>query len=109
MIQLFLLINSFSFVYGDIVEKYYGPPDNFVPIDNIVASSIWAMGVCSCIGIVCNHKNKIPIKVEPCENYDYGYEKKNYYKIEISDKDKLSKLKKDFDEMKKQFKHLRII
>jgi len=106
MIQLFLLINSFSFVYGDIVEKYYGPPDNFVPIDNIVASSIWAMGVCSCIGIVCNHKNKIPIKVEPCENYDYGYEKKNYYKIEISDKDKLSKLKKDFDEMKKAIQTL---
>jgi hypothetical protein len=102
MIQLFLLINSFSFVYGDLIKEYYGPPDNFVPIDNIVAGTIWAMGVCSCVGIVCNHKNKNLIKVDPCEhtNYDSG-KTESYYKIEQRDKDKLSKIKKDLEDMKK--------
>ena len=106
MIQLFLLLTFISNVYGDLVMEVYDTPGNFVPIDNIVASSIWAMGVCSCIGIVCNHKNKTPIKVEPCENYDYNYEKKNYYKIEVNDKNKLYKLKNDLNEMKKAIQTL---
>lgn len=103
MIQIFLLLNYLSIVSADIVNEYYGPPENYVPIDNIIANTLWGLSVCSCVGIVCSHKNKIPIKVEPKEHDDYyGYgEKKNYYKIEIKDKDKLYKLKNDLDEMKK--------
>jgi|TARA_B110000908_G_C10228043_1_gene439068 hypothetical protein len=102
MIQLFLLINYLSGVCGDIVEEYYQPhatPDNYVPIDNMVAT-IWAGAICSCVGLVCSHKNKT-IKVVPCEDYDHNYEKKSYYKIEIINKDEIYKLKKDLDEMKK--------
>lgn len=108
MIQLFLLINFLSGVCGDLVKEYYGPPDNYVPIDNMVATTLWALSVCSCAGIVCSHKNKNPVKVEPCDyqNYGYGPEKKSYYKIEIRDKDKISKLKKDLDEMKKAIQTL---
>jgi len=85
--------------------EYYGPPENYVELDNLIASSFWALGVCSCVGLVCNHKNNIPIKVEPCEHYDYD-EKKSYYKIEVKDKMKLEKLKKDLNDMKRVIKTL---
>jgi|MEHZ01.5.fsa_nt_MEHZ011352108.1_3 hypothetical protein len=101
MLQLFLLINFLQGVCCDLVEEYYGPPDNYVPIGNMVATTLWALSVCSCAGIVCSHKNKSPIKVDPKEHEYYYGGKKSYYKIEIRDKDKLSKLKKDLDEMKK--------
>ena len=102
MIQLFLLLTFISNVYADIVMDVYDTPDNLVPINNTIANTLWALSVCSCVGIVCNHKNKnkTPIKVEPCVDYDYNYEKKSYYKIEVNDKDKLSKLKGDLEEMK---------
>ena len=86
------------------------PPENYVPMDNMIAGTLWAMGVCSCVGIVCNHKKKVPIKVEPCEHDDY-YETKNYYKIQIHDKQKpnkhkLNKLKNDLKEMMNAIKSL---
>ena len=104
--MLYLLLLSLICSAGaDLVHEYYGPPGNYVEMDNIVASSMWALGICSCVGIVCNHKNKTPVKVEPCEHDDY-YEKKGYYQIKLKDKESLTKLKKDMNEMKRVIRFL---
>lgn len=54
---IFILINLINLTYADLIKE----PDfleNHVPLNNIIASTFWAMSVCSCVGIVCNHKKK---------------------------------------------------
>ena len=109
--ELILFFLFLPFSSADLVMEIPNmPPENYVPMDNMIAGTLWAMGVCSCAGIVCNHKKKVPIKVEPCEHDDY-YETKNYYKIQIHDKQtpnkhKLNKLKNDLKEMINAIKSL---
>jgi hypothetical protein len=99
------LLSLISSVSADIVHEYYGPPDNYVEMENIIATSIWALGMCSCVGLVCNHKKKTPIKVEPCEHDDF-YETKNYYRIQLKDKASLTKMKKDMKEIRRVIRSL---
>ena len=57
MLNLILFFCIVPFVSADImVEPNFN--ENDVPIDNMIASSLWALSVCSCVGIVCNHKKK---------------------------------------------------
>ncbi len=111
MMELILFFLFLPFSSADLVMEIPNmPPENYVPMDNMIAGTLWAMGVCSCVGIVCNHKKKVPIKVEQCEHDDY-YETKNYYKIQIHDKQKpnkhkLNKLKNDLKEMMNAIKSL---
>tara|TARA_B110000495_G_C22999636_1_gene589763 strand:- start:899 stop:1411 length:513 start_codon:yes stop_codon:yes gene_type:complete len=55
------------------------------------------MGVCTCIGLICKHKNKLPIKISPEEKYD----KTICYSIEPKNENNIYKLKKDIDDFKK--------
>tara|TARA_B100001094_G_scaffold333343_1_gene410944 strand:- start:5074 stop:5763 length:690 start_codon:yes stop_codon:yes gene_type:complete len=109
--ELILFFLFLPFSSADLIMEIPNmPPENYVPMDNMIAGTLWAMGVCSCVGIVCNHKKKVPIKVEQCEHDDY-YETKNYYKIQIHDKQKpnkhkLNKLKNDLKEMMNAIKSL---
>lgn len=102
MIILFIFFSLFKFdlVMGDLIME---PPlmDNYVSMDNIIASTFWAAGVCSCVGLVCKHKQKLPIKVEP--NKIYGEE---CYEISYKSKSDLHRLKNDLEEMKKAIKYL---
>ena len=71
LLQLLLLI---QFVTADIPPQEI-PPYNSIDGSNIVATSLWAMGVCSCIGMVCKHKNKLPIQIIQSE---YGWDGEIY-------------------------------
>jgi hypothetical protein len=94
MLFIILCINIINIVSGDLImEPNYD--ENDVPIDNIIASSLWALSVCSCVGIVCNHKKKIPIKIQPKEEYG-----KQLYEISVKNPDELNKLKSDLQDMK---------
>ena len=59
LIQFLSLLHS---VTADIEPEYY--PLNITE-NNILATSLWAMGVCSCVSLVCQHKKKLPITVTP--------------------------------------------
>ena len=59
LIQFLSLLHS---VTADIEPEYY--PLN-ISENNILATSLWAMGVCSCVSLVCQHKKKLPITVAP--------------------------------------------
>ena len=59
LIQFLSLLHS---VTADIEPEYY--PLN-ISENNILATSLWAMGVCSCVSLVCQHKKKLPITVTP--------------------------------------------
>ena len=56
-IQLLSLLHS---VIADMEPEYYPLTINE---NNILAASLWAMGVCSCVSLVCQHKKKLPITV----------------------------------------------
>lgn len=100
MLNLILFFCIVPFVSADImVEPNFN--ENDVPIDNMIASSLWALSVCSCVGIVCNHKKKIPIKIQPKEEYG-----KELYEISIKNPDDLTKLKNDLQDMKRIVKNL---
>jgi hypothetical protein len=97
---IFILINLINLTYADLIKE----PDfleNHVPLNNIIASTFWAMSVCSCVGIVCNHKKKIPIKVEPKEIYG-----KDFYEISSKNEYELHRLKEDLKEMKNVIQNL---
>ena len=97
----FLLFSLLSVVNGDIV--YYVndyKPDNYVSSENIVAFSLWGLGVCKCIGKICECKKKIPINLELTDEHSNDVDKK-HYKIDIIDDKDIKKLKKDLNELKK--------
>ena len=52
--------------------------------NNILAASLWAMGVCSCVSLVCQHKKKLPITVTSVKKWgdetEYLIEKKRRWK-----------------------------
>jgi len=97
---MFLLIQLLSFIHfvsGDLVPEY---PEYYpnVSEDNIIAASLWTMGMCTCIGVVCKHKNKLPITISPDKMYDPITVK---YAIEKKDGKSIKKFKNDLDEFKK--------
>ena len=101
MLFIILFINIIKIVYGDLIKEPNYMKENDIPIDNIIASCLWAASVCSCVGLVCNHKKKIPIKIQPKEEYG-----KQLYEISVKNKDELNKLKDDLQDMKQIIKNL---
>ena len=97
----FLLFSLLSVVNGDIVHYVNDyKPDNCVSSENIVALSLWSMGVCKCISKICECKKKLPINLELTDEYSNDVDEK-HYKIDIIDDKCIQKLKKDLNELKK--------
>lgn len=97
----FLLFSLFEFANGDIVHYVNDyKPDDCVSSENIVALSLWGLGVCKCISKICECKKKIPINLELTEEYSNDVDGK-HYKIDIIDDKNIKKLKKDLNELKK--------
>ena len=97
MFLLFQLLSLIHYVSADLVHEpdiYY----NTVDEGNMVAVSLWAMGICSCIGVVCKHKNKLPITITP-EKHDYLEEE--MYSIEKKDGKSIKGFKDNLDAFKK--------
>ena len=96
MFLLFQLLSLIHYVSADLVK--YPEPDmygNTVDENNIIAASLWAMGMCSCIGFVCKHKNKLPINISPIEGFDHDVK----YQIETNGKT-IKELKDNIDKFK---------
>ena len=51
LLNILLLISS---VKGDLISIYEGN-STIINDDFLVVSSIWMIGVCSCIGLICCH------------------------------------------------------
>ena len=97
----FLLFSLFSFVNGDIVHYVNDyKPENCVSSENLVALSLWGLGVCKCVNKICECKKKIPINLELTEEHSNDVDEK-HYKIDIIDDKNIKKLKKDLNELKK--------
>jgi len=67
-----------NYVMGDLVQEYYEEPSNLTNEDNIIVSSLWSIGVCTCVGLICKHKKNIPITIKPI---DYHYDDTIKYEI----------------------------
>ena len=59
--MILILLSLLPYVMGDIIMEDHSPPGNFTNGENIIMSSLWALGLCTCIGKVCEYKNKIPV------------------------------------------------
>jgi hypothetical protein len=70
--------------------------------NNILAASLWAMGVCSCVSLVCHHKKKLPITVTPVKKWDDEIE----YLIKQNEGGNLQELKSHINELKYAVNHL---
>ena len=70
MYILILILSLLPLIRGDLVSLYEYEPSNVTNENNIVVASLWAMGMCSCIGLVCSHKNKIPVLIHPIEDHN---------------------------------------
>ena len=116
MFFLFQLLSLIHYVTADMepeIYEYYNNTNG----DNIIAASLWAMGVCSCVSLVCKHKKQLPITVTPLEHH--WNDDKTYYQIESKDGTNLKEFKKNIDELnnivdylivkeeKKKFKQLK--
>lgn len=96
-----IILSLLHYVVGDIIMETY--PDNYLEIDNVFALSLWIAGVCSCVGLVCNHKKNNPFKIVPKEDYIYD---KKYYKLKLKNVNDLQKVKKDLKELCKAIHHI---
>lgn len=101
--MFYLLLFSFFFdnVYSDIIYPKYEKEPNQISSDNLIAMSLWGMTSCMCIKKLLNYKNKLPIILNK-KNSEF---EKEYFDIEIKEKDNIKKdikkLKKDLNEIKK--------
>jgi len=101
MLKLLFLISLINNVVSDLVHEYNYSPDHYVDGNNIIASSMWALGVCSCIGVVCEYKNKLPLNIKPKDGKYYDEGIKSYLKLSLKEGQSLNKLRTDLNEMKK--------
>ena len=69
--------------------------------NNILAASLWAMGVCSCVSLVCQHKKKLPITVTSVKKWgdetEYLIEKKEDGNLEELKHHLIEKVSQDRD------------
>mgnify|MGYP001337304018 CR=1 FL=1 len=94
MLFLILIMSLFHSITADIepIEHY---PVN-INENNILAASLWAMGVCSCVSLVCQHKKNLPIQVIPVKKWGDEME----YRIEQKEGGDLQKFKHQLNELK---------
>ena len=95
-IQLLSLLHS---VIADMEPEYYPLTINE---NNILAASLWAMGVCSCVSLVCQHKKKLPITVTSVKKWGDETE----YLIEKKEDGNLEELKHHLIELEYAVNHL---
>ena len=96
-----ILLSILRPVLADLITE--NNPDNYLEIDNIFASSLWIASVCSCVGLVCNHKKNNPFKIKPKESIIYD---NKYYKLKLKDENDLQKVKKDLKELCKAIRYI---
>lgn len=97
---LFIILSMITSTNADIVnEPVFTPPENYISENNLIG--IWALSVCSCVGLL--HKNKNPIDIEYT---DEEYDGKSYQKLTLKEGKSLKKLKKDLNEIKKAIDYL---
>ena len=96
MFFLFQLLSFIHYVTADMEPEIYEYYNN-TSGDNIIAASLWAMGVCSCVSLVCKHKKQLPVTVTPLEHH--WKDDKTYYQIESKDGTNLKEFKKNIDEL----------
>jgi hypothetical protein len=101
MLLFILFVNFIKTVNSDIIQEDFGPPENYVSSENIFASSLWLLGMYSCIELVSKYKEKNPIKTEPVEWALYGNhsDKKKYLELSVKEGHSLEKIKVDLLEM----------
>jgi hypothetical protein len=88
LIQFLSLLQSIT---ADMEPEYYPLT---ISENNILAASLWAMGVCSCVGLVCKHKKNIPITVRPVNKWEMEY------RIEQKEGGDLKEFKNQLNELK---------
>tara|TARA_Y100000817_G_C16854252_1_gene543356 strand:+ start:450 stop:1088 length:639 start_codon:yes stop_codon:yes gene_type:complete len=96
---MFLLIQLFTFIHYVTADI---PPQKvfmYTNENNIVAASLWAMGVCSCTSLLCKYKKKLPINLKPLTPLE-DEEEHTYYYIKPKSDQSIVKLKEDIDELK---------
>lgn len=97
---LFIILSFINPINADIVqEPVFTPPENYISENNLIG--MWALSVCSCVGLL--HKNRNPINIEYT---DEEYDDKSYQKITLKEGKSLNKLKKDLNEIKKAIEYL---
>ena len=103
MLLFILFVNFIKTVNSDLIQEDFGPPENYVSSENIFASSLWLLGMYSCIELVSKYKGKNPIKTEPVEwaLYEDLTDKKKYLELSVKEGHSLEKIKKDLLEMQK--------
>ena len=106
MLTLLSLIGLLPYALADIVMEDNSPPGNFTIGENIIMSSLWAMGICTCIGKVCEYKKKIPVLVNPEDGKYYDGGNKTYLSVTPKDKIAFEKFKKDINEVKRVITYL---
>ena len=98
-IILFIVINQ---VNGDMAPVLI-QPDNVFDEDNIIITLLWTLSIGSCVGLVCKHKNKIPLEIkeiEPYWEYPCYDEGKKFYEVNMNDNGCLRKLQTSLEEVK---------
>ena len=96
---MFILIQLFTFIHYVTADI---PPEKvfmYTNENNIVAASLWAMGVCSCTSLPCKYKKKLPINLKPLTPLE-DEEEHTYYYIKPKSAQSIVKLKEDIDELK---------
>lgn len=101
MLFLIQLLSLLHYVSADMEP---GPVHYPLEIDgdNILVTALWAMGVCSCVNLVCQQKNKCPIKITQIKQYD---DENDFYITKETGGD-LQKLKDNIEELKNAIDHL---
>jgi len=104
--MILFLISLLPYAMADIIMEDNSPPGNFTDGENIIMSSLWALGLCTCIGQVCKYKKKIPVLVNPEDGKYYDGESKTYLSVTPKDKVAFEKFKKDINEVKRVITYL---
>ena len=99
MLFLILFMSLLQSITADM-EPEYSPLT--ISENNILAASLWAMGVCSCVSLVCQHKKKLPITVTPVKKWGDETE----YLIEQNEGSNLNEFKYHLNELKYAVDHL---
>ena len=102
---MILLLSLFNEVIADILPMDPDYPDDVLPGDNILVGALWAMGICTCVGIVCKHDSP-PITITPTKEYSVD-EGEHHFQLKsnkdssdvFEHKQKMRKLKRDLRQL----------
>ena len=77
--MILILLSLLPYVMGDIIMEDHSPPGNFTNGENIIIFIMGTWFMYTCIGKVCEYKNKIPVLVNPEDGKYYDGESKTYF------------------------------